>query len=81
MLLPKAVRAATLAVAGAFLLSAALPAAAAPVVPSAKPAGFEQARSVELVATDSKKKKPKKTAKKKTGKKTAGKKTTKKPAA
>ncbi|MCC7046523.1 MAG: hypothetical protein IT562_07425 [Alphaproteobacteria bacterium] len=67
MLASKAVRAATFAVAGAFLLSI-MPAAAAPVVPSVKPAGYEQSSAIELAAT---KKKPKKTAKKKTGKKTA----------
>ncbi|BBK39610.1 hypothetical protein STAQ_46880 [Allostella sp. ATCC 35155] len=66
MLLSKSLRAATLAVAGVFLATA-LPAAAAPVLPSAKPAGIESAKALELAAT-AKKKKPvkKKVAKKKT---------------
>lgn len=73
MLLPKSLRAATLAVAGVFLV-AALPAAAAPSLPSAKPAGIEQSQSFELAATAKKKKKAKKkVAKKKaaTAKRTA----------
>lgn len=62
MLLSKTLRAAALAVAGVFLLSA-LPAAAAPVRPSAKPLGIERSQGVELTATATKnttKKKPKK---------------------
>ncbi|WP_374443467.1 hypothetical protein [Stella sp.] len=64
MLLSKSLRAATLAVAGVFLVSA-LPAAAAPVLPSAKPAGLEQSSAFEPAAT-AKKKAKKKVAKKKT---------------
>ncbi|BBK34546.1 hypothetical protein EDC65_2966 [Stella humosa] len=55
MPLPKTLRAATLAVASVFLLSA-LPAAAAPVLPSAKPAGVE--RAIDVAATTDTKKKP-----------------------
>ena len=64
MLLSKTLRAAALAVAGVFLLSA-LPAAAAPVLPSAKPLGIERSQGVELTATATKKKPKKKIAKKK----------------
>lgn len=65
MLLPKSLRAATLAVAGVFLVSA-LPAAAAPILPSAKPVGLEQSSAFEQAATAKKKKAKKKVAKKKT---------------
>ena len=68
MLLPKSLRAATLAVAGVFLLSA-LPAAAAPVLPSVKPAGIEQSKAFELAATTKKKAKKKVAKKKVTAKK------------
>ena len=70
MLLPKSLRAAAVAAAGAFLLSA-LPAAAAPVLPSEKPAGIERSTAFELAATTpskatpAKKKKTKKVTKKK----------------
>jgi hypothetical protein len=64
MLLSKSLRAATLAVAGVFLVSA-LPAAAAPALPSVKPAGIEQSKAFELAATTKKKKAKKKVAKKK----------------
>ncbi len=64
MLLSKSVRAATIAVCGAFLLSA-LPAAAAPVLPTAKPLGIEQSKAFELATTAKKKPKKKTVAKKK----------------
>lgn len=68
MLLSKAVRAATLAVAGAFLLTS-LPALAAPVLPSLKPATLERSAATEVAATTSDQKKKKKPAKKVSGKK------------